>query len=115
MTRALKRPEALRDILEQVLWIADRDPEAASRFRAQVERTIALLADMPKIGATRRYRDPALAGLRMHPVRDFPERLIFYLPAEGGIEVVRVLHARRNIRRLLEEGPLSNTTGEGER
>jgi toxin ParE1/3/4 len=114
MTRALTRPEALRDITEQVLWIADRNPEAARRFRAQVERTIEFLAAMPGVGVERRYRDPALAGLRMHPVREFPDRLIFYLPTREGIEVVRVLHAKRNIRRLFE-GPLSDTAREGER
>jgi plasmid stabilization system protein ParE len=38
----------------------------------------------------------------MHPVRGFPSRLIFYLPLPDGIEVIRVLHAKRNIRRLLQ-------------
>ena len=52
------------------------------------------------MGAARPYRDPALEGLRMHPVRGFSEHLIFYLPLPDGIEIVRVLHAKRNIRRL---------------
>ena len=105
MRRALRRPKALLDIAEQTLWLAERSPEAARRFRAEVERTVGLLADTPGMGAPRPYRDPALAGLRMHPVRGFPEHLVFYLPLPDGIEVVRVLHAKRDIRRLFEGQP----------
>lgn len=105
MRRALRRPEALLDITEQVLRLAERSPEAARRFRAEVERTVGLLADTPGMGAPRRYRDATLEGLRMHPVRAFPEHLVFYLPLPDGIEAVRVLHAKRDIRRLFEERP----------
>lgn len=111
MKRALQRPEALADIAGHALWLADRSPEAAKRFRVEVERTVGLLADQPRMGAPRRYRDPALDGLRMHPVRGFPEHSVFYLPLADGVEVVRVLHAKRNIRRLLDERPAEADEG----
>ena len=39
---------------------------------------------MPGIGVPRRQRSRRLAGLRMHPVRDFEKHLVFYRPIAGG-------------------------------
>jgi plasmid stabilization system protein ParE len=41
----------------------------------------------------------------MRPIPDFPNHLIFYRPTttDVGIEIVRVLHAARDIPRILEE------------
>jgi toxin ParE1/3/4 len=55
---------------------------------------------MPELGIVREYDDPALLGVRMWRVTGFPNHLIFYRPIERGIEVVRVLHARRDIESL---------------
>jgi toxin ParE1/3/4 len=37
-----------------------------------------------------------LSGLRRWPVREFENVLIFYLPRDDGISVVRVLHGARD-------------------
>ena len=52
---------------------------------------------MPEMGVAREYFDPALAGVRMLRIAGFDNYLIFYRPAENGIEIIRVLHAKRNI------------------
>jgi len=52
------------------------------------------------MGASRTYNDPALVGVRMWPVAGFPNHLIFYRPFGSGIEVIRVLHAKRGIESL---------------
>ena len=52
---------------------------------------------MPAMGVAKEYSDPALAGVRMLRIADFDNYLIFYRPAENGIEIVRVLHAKRDI------------------
>jgi toxin ParE1/3/4 len=57
---------------------------------------------MPLIGSPREVKDARLSGLRMWPVEGFPSHLIFYLPQEDGIEVIRVLHGARELRRILE-------------
>jgi toxin ParE1/3/4 len=44
----------------------------------------------------RRCRD-----LRCWPVRGFPNHLVFYRPVRGGIDLIRVLHAARDLERLL--------------
>jgi len=38
-----------------------------------------------------------LKGLRRIPVKGFENYLVFYLPHQGGIDVIRVLHGARNI------------------
>ena len=52
------------------------------------------------MGSVRRYNDPALVDVRMWRVAGFPNHLIFYRPIGRGIEVLRVLHAKRDIESL---------------
>ena len=44
-----------------------------------------------------------LKGLRMWQVRGFEKHLIFYRPIKDGIEVIRVLHASRDLVAVLDE------------
>jgi toxin ParE1/3/4 len=101
----LRRARAQADIRALSFHIAEDNPDAARRFLTAVERSLALLADMPRLGAPRRTGNPALAGLRMHPVRGFENHLIFYRPLRGGIELVRVLHGARDIGAILRAEP----------
>jgi toxin ParE1/3/4 len=39
----------------------------------------------------------------MFPVRDFPSYLVFYRSTESGIEVLRVIHAARDIAAIFDE------------
>ena len=55
---------------------------------------------MSGMGTAREYNDPALVDVRMGRVVGFPHHLIFYRPAESGVEVIRVLHAKRDIESL---------------
>jgi len=52
---------------------------------------------MPAMGMAKEYFDPALTGVRMLRVAGFDNYLIFYRPVENGIEIIRVLHAKRDI------------------
>jgi toxin ParE1/3/4 len=97
----VRRPRARRDIVASAVYIAEDSPEAARRFLAAIEHTIAAAAAMPGIGAPRRYRSPRLEGLRMIAVQGFEKHLVFYRPLEPGIEIVRVLHAARDIEAIL--------------
>lgn len=97
------RPKAREDIVEQALYIAEDSPRAANRFLDTVWNTFDLLLATPAMGALRTFDNPALIGVRMWPVKGFDKRLIFYRPVEGGVEIIRVLHATRDIGALLEE------------
>lgn len=99
--RIVRRPQARRDIVAIALHIAGDSPDAARRFLAGVECAPDAVAAMPGIGAPRRYRHPKLEGLRMIAVQGFDRHLVFYRPTGNGIEVVRVLHAARDIEAVL--------------
>ena len=88
-----KTPRAEEDLLEIWLYIALDDMAAADRLYDLVETKFRALADFPHIGQQR----PELA----HDLLSFPvgRYVIFYKPIERGIEVVRVLHAARDVRR----------------
>jgi toxin ParE1/3/4 len=101
--KIVRQPRARRDIVACALYIEEQNPRAARRFLAAVERTINGLAASPWIGPRRDYDNPRLVGLRMFPVRGFEKHLIFYRPTENGIEIVRVLHAARDLDEILRE------------
>ncbi len=104
MTKRVRlTPQARDDIIEGALYIAGDNPAAAERFLAAVERTFKTLADAPQIGATRAFVNPQLQGIRMLPVSGFRNHLVFYRPAGTAVEIIRVLHAARNIKRLFEQ------------
>ena len=102
MPRLYKRAAARRDLVEHFVHLATEGDEAfAERFATQAEASCALLLDQPEIGSPLIVSDSALAGLRKWPVKDFENFLIFYLPHDRGVTIVRVLYARRDWWRLL--------------
>jgi len=84
-------------------YIGERNPDAAHRFRQAAEATFSALARMPGTGAPYEVNNPRLQGLRCARVSRFRNYLIFYRPIDGGIDVIRVLHAARNIAAILDE------------
>lgn len=56
---------------------------------------------MPKIGEPWLSRNPRLAGLRVSRIEGFGAHLIFYRPSDAGIEILRVLHASRDLGSIL--------------
>jgi toxin ParE1/3/4 len=99
----VKSPLARIDLAASYAYIGERNPGAARRFREAAEATFLALARMPNAGAPYELRNPRLKGLRCSRVGRFRNYLIFYLPLQGGIDVIRVLHAARNIEAILEE------------
>lgn len=86
-----QRPLAFEDLVEIWAFIAEDSERQADRFLATIDSKLRLLAHQPHIG---RAREELLPGLRSFPVGRY---VVFYLPAEGGIDVVRVLHSARDI------------------
>jgi toxin ParE1/3/4 len=100
--KSVVRPAARRDILDQFLYLIEQNvPHAAERFIDAVDETIAKLAKRPRIGAPRHLKNPRLRGLRSWPVSGFEAVRIYYLASEDILRVVRVLHGKRDIDRLL--------------
>jgi toxin ParE1/3/4 len=101
-TRVVRRPRAVRDIVEIAVYIGQKSPAAAQRFVDASDRTFALLADQPRLGRVYAPDNPQLTAMRCLAVDDFPRYLIFYRLAGATVEVVRVLHGARDLMSILE-------------
>lgn len=89
--RVLKRPLAESD-LDDIWWyIAQDNPEAADRLLDRIEERCRALARFPEMGAN---REELMPGVRSLPIGNY---VVFYLPIEYGIDIVRVLPGMRDI------------------
>lgn len=89
-------------------YLAQAGPEVALGFVDALERAFAAIGEMPGIGSPRWAHELNLPGLRSWRIQDYP-RLVFYVEAEGSIDVWRVLHTKRDIPAWMEgEDPESS-------
>jgi toxin ParE1/3/4 len=108
--RAHKTPRAKLDLEECAIYLAGHaSVEVALRFLECAETTFGILAEHSGFGRQLQFKRPELEGLRSFRVQGFENHLVFYLPRDFGIEVVRVLHGARDLEAIFE-GP----EGEGE-
>jgi len=91
MPQVARRPLAETDILEIWDYIADDSFAAADRWVDHLDEQFRLLATQPMMG---RARDELAPGVRSF---SFGRYVVFYVPLDDGIDVVRVLHGARDI------------------
>ncbi len=105
MATVRKSESAKRDLTEQWVWYAENaDIDIADRFLGAADSTISMLAGQPEVGSRIFVRRPELQGMRRFPVSGgFDKILLFYFPLKAGIELVRVVHASRDLESLLLE------------
>ena len=97
MPTVTKREAARRDLVEHFVYLAENAGlDVAERFLAHAEASFNDLARQPLIGAPLKLRHPDLAGIRKWRVKDFDNCLIFYLPRQEGVAIVRVLHGAQD-------------------
>ena len=97
------RPNAKDDILRQFRYYLLEDSfDVADKFLDCVDESIETICKMPEIGAPKQFKNPLLSGLRSWAVRGFEEVLIFYVVHPDALRVVRVLHGKRDIKKILE-------------
>ena len=104
--RVEKRPQVLQDLSDITAYLVAESGSAgtAYRFLTAAEASFQALAKMPLIGVAREYSNPDLAGIRMWLVEGFENYLIFYRTTLAGIEVLRILHSRRDVESILGDG-----------
>jgi toxin ParE1/3/4 len=96
-------PAAEQDIDHQAEYLFNETGlETALRFYDAVAATFGQLVRMPHVGERRESANPQLAGMRVWRINGFPNHLVFYRPVEGGIQVIRVLHAARDVATMLD-------------
>jgi plasmid stabilization system protein ParE len=98
MNRPIKRstPRADADIDEVALFLCEKAVELGIRFYDAVSHTVDQISKTPGIGSPNRLPHIQNTTIRVWPVQDFPNVLLLYMEIPGGIEIIRVLHARRN-------------------
>jgi toxin ParE1/3/4 len=88
---------ALADFDARYDYIARENPRAAADVLRALDHSIQLLADQPKLGRIYRHRRLRLRLLT------HGNYLVFYRERPGVIEIIRVIHGRRNIPDILDE------------
>lgn len=89
-------PAAREDLIEIGDYIATDNRERAASFVDEIVAVIASIAERPKRFPS---RDDLRQGLRVARHRNY---LIFFAEVNDEIQVGRVLHGARNLKRLFE-------------
>ncbi|HOV19158.1 type II toxin-antitoxin system RelE/ParE family toxin [Ottowia sp.] len=106
MPRVTRRPLVETDILEIWDYIAADSVEQPDRWIDKLDQSLHLWATQPMMG---RERKELASGLHSLP---FGRYVVFFVPLEDGIGVVRVMHGSRDIAAL---SPVGETTGSDQR
>lgn len=89
-------PAARADLVDIDDYIRQDSPEAAERVRAKLRQAMRKLAEYPGMGHLR--EDLADEPLRFWPLYSY---LIIYRAAARPIEILRIIHGSRDVRKLL--------------
>lgn len=89
MPQIKRTPLARNDAIEIWAFIAKDDEAAADKVIAEIDRRLKSLAIMPLSGQAMPFIRP---NIRRSAVGRY---LIYYRPVDDGIEVLRILHERR--------------------
>ena len=104
-SRVIPRRLATQDLRDAAAhYAADADAATASRFIDAVEQAFTVIARQPGIGSPRYAVELDWPGLRTHPIARFPY-LVFYLEQADHLDILRVLHAHRDIPTSLQNPP----------
>ena len=104
MPTILITPAAESDLINLWVFIAQDNRVAADKVYEAVEQTFATLASMPAMGTLYQPKLRRLEGIRFFPVTHFQKYIIYYRVIQGGIEIIRVLHAHMERHKQLEPG-----------
>ena len=98
MSEFVLTPAAEGDLLKILGYLEGDTPSAILRVVDALDEAMQLLADNPRIGHVR--TDLTDADVRFWSVFKY---LVIYRPETKPLEIVRVLHGRRDVKRLLGE------------
>jgi plasmid stabilization system protein ParE len=96
-------PQASEDL--DVIWwtIAEHSQDAAGRVEMEILASCRLLARFPRMGTKR--RDITMMPVRFWTVTKFPNYVIVYRPEPIPLQVVAILHGKRDLKEVLQERP----------
>ena len=93
-------PRAKADIFNIWAYIADQNQDAADRVEQAIFDACAFLAEAPARG----HSGPDLTArpLRFWTLSRYPNYVIVYRPEKGPLQIVAVMHGKRDIQRILK-------------
>jgi plasmid stabilization system protein ParE len=94
-------PRALNDLSDIWEYIAEDNVSAANRVESAILSACNSLARHPLIGSKRTEITPL--PVRFWTITRFPNYIIVYRSETKPLQVVAVLHGKRNLKALLEE------------
>ncbi len=96
-------PQATED-LDAIWWfIGEDNRDAADRVEKEILTTCHRLAKFPLMGTRR--QDITRLPVRFRTVSKFPNYVIVYRPETVPLQVVAVLHAKRDLKEVLKRRP----------
>ncbi|MEI7670012.1 MAG: type II toxin-antitoxin system RelE/ParE family toxin [Pseudomonadota bacterium] len=103
MPKIYKSNHAKIDLVEWFVYLTENaNIDTAERFLKNAEVNFSELATNPLIGSPLPLKNPKLTGMRKWRVREFNNILIFYIPSQDGISIIRVIHATQDWWNLFE-------------
>ena len=93
-------PVAKADIFEIWSYIANDSEETADRIEQAIYEACAIVAEAPRRGHS--PSDLTSRSLRFWTLTRYPNYTIVYRPDTSPLQVVAVLHGKRNLRRVLK-------------
>ena len=102
--RIFLRPAADQDTGDQAEYQTQHQSlQMGLRFYRTAAETFQILARVPGMGKRAECRSSYLKGMRMFPMKRFPNHLVFYRCIKDGIEIIRVLHGARDIEAIFTQ------------
>ena len=96
-------PLAKGDIFDIWCYLANESEDAADRVEQAIYDACAFVAEAPGRGHSRPDLTPRL--LRFWTLTRYPNYSIVYRPGTPPLEIVAVLHGKRQIRRIVKQRP----------
>ncbi|MBS0209832.1 MAG: type II toxin-antitoxin system RelE/ParE family toxin [Planctomycetes bacterium] len=97
------RPRAWLDLDEICRYYEEQSPGLAARFMNAVRESAQFLSENPTLGQVWQGHRQAPSEYRIWQVRGFPRLIIFFVSQGSTIEVMRVLHAARDLESLFDD------------
>ena len=103
MSAYVLTPLARADIFDIWAYIAENSETAADHVEQGIYDACAFLAEGPLRGHTR--PDLTSRALRFWTLSRYPNYTVVYRPDIAPLQIVAVLHGKRNIRRVIKQRP----------
>jgi toxin ParE1/3/4 len=91
-------PQAAGDLFEIWRYVAGDNEEAANQVENAILAACRFLAGAPLSGRVR--SEFTSRPLRFWPVRQFPNYIVVYDPAAKPLQIIRLLHGKRDLQAL---------------